>query len=118
MSNNKKTKNNQDFPSNDDSLVEKENQELPLVESNHLGSLPFKNFNVMIQNLLNPKFLGSYHIKQRNVNQFQSLDSLLAMGKKLKHGPSFKHVIFNPLTITFIILLVIVNVLWLISILF
>ncbi len=72
-----------------------------------------------IKNLSRPRFLGSLHLRKEtcggNVN---SVENLLKGELELKINNAIRNSLFNPLTKILIFLTIILNLIWLLSILF
>lgn len=81
---------------------------------------PFRTagFNNIIKNLSTPRFLGSYHLKEAVNPQFKPIENLLRGDLQLKYSKSLKNIVFNPITITLIVIALIFNLFMLFTILF
>jgi len=72
-----------------------------------------------IKNLSNPRFLGSIHLKNQNVNpNFSSVDNLLKGQLELKVNKSLKNMMLNPVTKVLILSMIIFNLVWMLFIYF
>jgi len=89
------------------------------VELNSQKLSPFtSSLNETLKNLSVPRFLGSYHLKEAINPKFKSIDNILRGNFQLKYTKSLRNVIFNPITITLIIIALAFNLFWLFLILF
>ena len=86
------------------------------LNNNRLDYYSSNNFNNVIRNLSNPRFLGSYHLKQGVNTKFKSIERLLR--GELKYTKSLKSIVFNPITITLIVITLIFNLFWIFQLLF
>ena len=89
-----------------------------IINSGNLGRLNSSDPNVMLKKLSIPQFVGSYHLKNPINHGYKSIESLFEGSTKLKYAKSLKSIIFNPLTIFFIIIALAFNLLWLFTLLF
>ena len=89
-----------------------------IINSGKLNRLNSSNPNLMLKKLSIPRFVGSYHIRSAPDQRFKTIGSLLRGEYDLKHVKSLKSIIFNPVTIFFIILALGFNLLWLFNLLF
>jgi hypothetical protein len=83
----------------------------------------FNEFNPVeareiFHNLANPRFLGSYHLKQGNNPKYQTIDNLLKGQHELRYAKGLRSTVFNPLTIALILIALVFNLFWLFSLLF
>ncbi|KKM79502.1 hypothetical protein LCGC14_1349300 [marine sediment metagenome] len=74
------------------------------------------NLNYAIKNLLNPRFLGSIHLKKNSNPSLKNVENLLANDLDLKLTRSLKNTFLNPVTKTLIILAILFNLFWFLSI--
>jgi len=89
-----------------------------IINSGNLGRLNSSDPNVMLKKLTMPQFVGSYHIRSPINQGFKSIENLFEGQSKLKYVKSLKSIIFNPLTIVFIIIALAFNLLWLFTLVF
>lgn len=89
-----------------------------LINSGKLGRLNSSDPNLMLKKLSTPRFVGSYHLKKPLNQRFKPLGDILEGKYELSYAKSLKSIIFNPLTIFFIILALGFNLLWLFTLLF
>jgi len=80
-----------------------------LDKNNLLSSNTLQN---LINQLWNPRFLGSIHLKKEATPNIASVDNLLGGELDLKITKSLKNAILNPVTKTLIILALIFNIIW------
>ena len=79
----------------------------------NLGLLSSEALSNKIKNLTSPSFLGSFHMKTAHpTSNFSSVDNLLKGELELKLNKSLKNSMFNPITKTLILLMVIFNIIW------
>ena len=89
-----------------------------IINSGKLSRLNSSNPNQMLKKLSIPKFIGSYHLRSAPDQRFNIIGNLLRGKYDLNHAKSLKSIIFNPITIFFMILALGFNLLWLFSLLF
>lgn len=89
-----------------------------IINSGKLGRLNSNDPNLMLKRLSIPQFVGSYHLKNPISFGHKSIENLFEGTKELKYAKSLKSIIFNPLTIFFIIIALGFNLLWLFTLLF
>ena len=89
-----------------------------IINSGKLSRLNSINPNLMLKKLSIPRFIGSYHLRSAPDQRFKTIGNLLRGEHNLSHSKSFKSIIFNPITIFFIILALAFNILWLFYLLF
>jgi hypothetical protein len=87
-----------------------ENEEFNSVKGNKL--IPFNNMTHLINNLSNPKFLGSMHLKKEMNPNYHQVKDLLANERELNLTRSLKNSIFNPITKILILSAIIFNIVW------
>jgi len=83
-----------------------------IINNNKLNSFSNYDFNKSFKNLATPSFLGSYHMKKSLLNKETPINHLLKGNLELKYTKSLRNVIFNPITITLIILALLFNFFW------
>jgi hypothetical protein len=89
-----------------------------IINSGNLGRLNSSDPNIMLKKLSMPRFVGSYHLKTPINHGFKSIENLLGGSSELKYAKSLKSILFNPLTIFFIVIALAFNLLWLFTLLF
>jgi hypothetical protein len=83
-----------------------------IINNNKLNTFSTHDPNQFFRMLSNPRFLGSYHMKKSILNKNKNISNLLKGNLELKYTKSLRNVVFNPLTITLIILAILFNFLW------
>ncbi|TFG03097.1 MAG: hypothetical protein EU542_03230 [Promethearchaeota archaeon] len=83
-----------------------------LINSNKLSTFSTHNPNQFFRSLANPRFLGSYHMKKSILNKNKNINNILKGNLELRYTKSLRSIVFNPITITLIILAVLFNFLW------
>ncbi|MFX1456209.1 MAG: hypothetical protein ACFFDB_12615 [Promethearchaeota archaeon] len=91
-----------------------ENKEYNLVNRNKL--IPFNSITHIINNLLNPSFLGSIHLKKEYNPNYNQVKDLLADERELNLTRSLKNTIFNPITKILILSAIIFNLIWFLAV--
>ncbi len=77
------------------------------------NSLNSYDFNSAIKSILNPKFLGSIHLKKGAMKpNTQLVENLMDGDVNLKMNKSLKSTIFNPITIILILIAIAFNLIW------
>ncbi|MFW9822031.1 MAG: hypothetical protein ACFFE4_03805 [Candidatus Thorarchaeota archaeon] len=74
--------------------------------------IPFNNITHLINNLSNPKFLGSIHLKKEYNPNYNQVKDLLADERELNLTRTLKNTIFNPITKILILSAIIFNLIW------
>lgn len=74
------------------------------------------SLNNAIKNLSNPRFLGSIHLKKFSNPSLKNVENLLDNTLDLKLTRSLKNTFLNPITKTLIILAILFNLFWFLSI--
>ena len=78
--------------------------------------LPSNNLASRIKNLSHPRFLGSIHLRNEEMNpMYNQVKSLIANENELKLNKSLRNTLFNPITKVLIILAALFNVIWVLS---
>jgi len=95
---------------NKESTDKAEFKELPHI--NKKMQLYSNNLGNIIKNLLNPRFLGSIHMKKQISSNNNSVENLIENELKLKMTKSLKNTLLNPLTKILIILAIVFNLVW------
>ena len=83
-----------------------------ILNSGKLNLLPKTNPNLNIKTLSNPRFLGSYHLKETSDPRFKPFSNLLKGELEVKYAKALRNTIINPVTIALLISAVIFNILW------
>ncbi|MHA1670742.1 MAG: hypothetical protein ACTSV5_09200 [Promethearchaeota archaeon] len=112
-SENVKTK---DVANREDSRIIDDYEEL--INNNKLNWFNSNDPNNIIKQLRNPRFLGSYHLKQEIGSKFKPVDKLLQGNLRLKQEKSLKSTLFNPLSVGLMILAFAFNLFWLLQVFF
>ena len=89
-----------------------------LMNNNRLNWINSNDPNNIIKQLRQPRFLGSYHLKQEVSSNFKPVENLLQGNLRLKENKSLKGTIFNPLTVGLMILAFAFNFFWLLQVFF
>ncbi|MHA1913215.1 MAG: hypothetical protein ACW986_16935 [Promethearchaeota archaeon] len=79
---------------------------------NRTSFIPSNNLTFLINNLSNPRFLGSIHLKKEMNPNYNQVKELIMSDNQVKLTKSLKSTIFNPLTKILIISTVIFNIFW------
>ncbi|KKL78922.1 hypothetical protein LCGC14_2020020 [marine sediment metagenome] len=74
------------------------------------------NLNYAIKNFFNPSFLGSIHLKKNSNPSLKNVENLLANDLDLRLTRSLKNTFLNPVTKTLVILAILFNIFWFLSI--
>ncbi len=85
---------------------------------NRKNFVPSNYLNQLIQNLSNPRFLGSIHLKKEMNPNYSQVENLISNERELKMTKTLKNVILNPITKILIISAIIFNVIWFLLIYF
>jgi len=72
--------------------------------------------NNQIEKLSQPNFVGSYHMKESINPKFKSMDNILRGNLELKYSKMIKIMIFNPITISLIVIALLFNIFWILLI--
>jgi len=75
-----------------------------LLNKNRLDFLGTTNPNKIVKSLTSPRFLGSYHLKTDINPRFKSFERIMKGEIDLKSTKALRSIVFNPLTITLIII--------------
>ncbi|MFX1497504.1 MAG: hypothetical protein ACFFBH_08255 [Promethearchaeota archaeon] len=95
-----------------------QNYEEAFNSKSRLNPLRSTSFNNIIKNLSTPRFLGSYHLKEADNPQFKPIENLLRGNLQFKYSKSLRSIVFNPITITLIVIALVFNLFLLFTILF
>lgn len=99
-------------------FIQNYEEEFNIKSKTRLNPFTTNGFNNIIKNLSTPRFLGSYHLKEAINPKFKPIENLLKGDLQLKYSKSLRSVVFNPITITLIVIALIFNLFWLFNILF
>ncbi len=91
-----------------------ENKEYMSVNRKNLN--PFNNIAHIINNLSNPKFVGSIHLKKEMNPSYSQVKELLANEHELNLTRSLKNTMFNPITKILILSVIIFNLIWFLAV--
>ena len=83
-----------------------------IINNNKLNTISAHDLNQFFRVLTHPRFLGSYHMKKAILNKNKNINNLLKGNLELKYTKSLRNIVFNPLTITLIILAILFNFFW------
>ena len=83
-----------------------------VLNSNKLRFFPSNDYNRQLKNLNNPRFLGSYHLKEENTPKYNSMKTLIKGDLELKYAKALRSTLINPVTIALIIIALLFNILW------
>jgi len=84
--------------------------------SPRIKSLSFYDLNNFIKNLSHPRFLGSFHMNKETMSPYNSAVENMVKGQlNLKMNKALKNSFLNPITIVLIIMAIIFNALWIMS---
>jgi len=83
-----------------------------IINNNNLNTYSAHDPNQFFRMLANPRFIGSYHMKKSILNKNKNMNNLLKGNLELRYTKSLRNIVFNPITITLIILAVLFNFLW------
>ena len=70
-----------------------------------------------LKDLSQPRFLGSYHLKEAINPKFKAVDNILRGNLEIKYSKALKNTIFNPITISLIVIVLLFNLIWLLLVL-
>jgi len=111
----KKAENKEESKNQNDNWTESinylENYE-DIINNNKINTFSAQDPNQFFRKLANPRFLGSYHMKEQQLNKNKNIDALLKGNLELRYTKSLRSIVFNPLTIILIILAMLFNFLW------
>ncbi|MFX1573165.1 MAG: hypothetical protein ACFFB0_10485 [Promethearchaeota archaeon] len=85
---------------------------------NRKNFVPENYFNHLIQNLSNPRFLGSIHLKKELNPSYSKVKDFIINQNELKMTRTLKKAMFNPITKILIISAIIFNIIWFLLIYF
>ncbi|MFX1417666.1 MAG: hypothetical protein ACFE9N_01970 [Promethearchaeota archaeon] len=101
-------------PVNKESKDETEFKELPVI--NKKSQLYSNNLGNIIKSLVNPRFLGSIHMKKEASPSNNAIENLIENELKSKMAKGIKNTMFNPVTKILILLAIVFNLIWFILI--
>ena len=83
-----------------------------VLNSDNLRLFPSSNYNKQLKRLNNPRFLGSYHLKEENTPRYTTFKTLMKGDLDVKYAKALRSTIINPVTIALIIIALLFNILW------
>jgi len=83
-----------------------------VLNNNKLSFFPSIDYNRQLKSLNNPRFLGSYHLKEENTPKYNSIKTLIKGDLELKYAKALRSTLINPVTIALIIIALLFNILW------
>ncbi len=83
-----------------------------VLNSNKLRFFPSNDYNRQLKSLNNPRFLGSYHLKEENTPRYKSIKTLINGDLELKYAKALRSTLINPVTIAIITTALVFNILW------
>ena len=83
-----------------------------VLNSNKLRFFPSNDYNRQLKRLNNPRFLGSYHLKEENTPRYNSIKTLINGDLELKYAKALRSTLINPVTIALISTALLFNILW------
>ena len=83
-----------------------------VLNSNKLRLFPSSDYNRQLKSLNNPRFLGSYHLKEENTPKYNTLKVLMKGDLDVKYAKALRGTLMNPVTIALIIIALLFNILW------
>jgi len=90
----------------------KQNDDKTKDSVNRKNFVPSNYLNQLIQNLSNPRFLGSIHLKKEMNPHYDQVEKFISNQHELKMTKTLKNVILNPITKILIISAIIFNIIW------
>ena len=83
-----------------------------VLNSNKLRLFPTTDYNKQLKSLNNPRFLGSYHLKEENSPRYNTLKTLMKGDLEVKYAKALRNTFVNPVTIALIVIALLFNILW------
>lgn len=83
-----------------------------VLNNNRLRLFPTSDYNSHLKSLTNPRFLGSYHLKEDTNPKYKTFSTLLKGDLEVKYAKALRSTIINPITIALIVIALLFNVLW------
>jgi len=105
-------------PLNEVKYIQNYEEEFNIKSKTALNPFTSNSFSNIIKSLSTPRFLGSYHLKEAVNPKYKPIENLLKGDLQLKYSKSLRNIVFNPVTITLIIIAIIFNLFWFFTILF
>ncbi|MHA1805364.1 MAG: hypothetical protein ACTSU4_12680 [Promethearchaeota archaeon] len=93
---------------------EEESRPTAQKEKDKLTTFLFSDPNAMLKSLMIPRFLGSYHLKEKLVSNELSVANLVQNKVQMK----LKSAVYNPITLSLIMIALAFNLFWLFFLLF
>ena len=103
-------------------MKEIENDKKSSIKDNRYSSLnrksliPSNNIENIINNISNPKFVGSIHLKKEMNPNYHQVKDLLANELELNLTHTLKNTMFNPITKILILSAIIFNLIWFLAV--
>ena len=103
-------------------MKEIENGKKSSIKDNRYSSLnrksliPSNNIENIINNISNPKFVGSIHLKKEMNPNYHQVKDLLANELELNLTHTLKNTMFNPITKILILSAIIFNLIWFLAV--
>ena len=83
-----------------------------VLNGSKLRFFPSMNYNKQLKRLNNPRFLGSYHLKEENTPRYNAFKTLIKGDLEVKYAKALRSTLVNPVTIALIIIALLFNILW------
>ncbi len=83
-----------------------------ILNDSKLHLFPTSDYNSHLKSLTNPRFLGSYHMKEEANPRYKTFNTLLKGDLEIKYAKALRSTLINPVTIALIVIALIFNVLW------
>ena len=82
-----------------------------VLNSNKLRFFPSNDYNRQLKSLNNPRFLGSYHLKEEYTPRYTTFKTLMKGDLDVKYAKALRSTIINPVSIALIIIALLFNIL-------
>ncbi|MHA1687787.1 MAG: hypothetical protein ACTSUN_00360 [Promethearchaeota archaeon] len=92
----------------------KESRKTNQEEEDKLTTFLFSDPNAILKSLMIPRFLGSYHLKEKLASGELNVANLIQNKVEMK----LKSTIYNPITLSLIVIALAFNIFWLFFLLF
>lgn len=83
-----------------------------ILNNNKLHLFLTSDYNNHIKSLTNPRFLGSYHMKEATNPKYKMVNTLMKGDLEVRYSKALRSTLINPVTIALIIIALVFNVLW------
>ncbi len=83
-----------------------------VLNNNKLRLFPTSDYNNHLKSITNPRFLGSYHMKEDTNPKYKTFSTLLKGDLEVKYAKALRSTLINPITIALIIIALLFNILW------